>query len=122
MLSRQQQPHRRGDDRERITSARRAAEALFTAKPAVGGPSVAAAALADQPTRQPRVLRILPAAPVRVEEVKAPVTPEPQATGAIPRSQFGRIRALVKYGMTVAQVDEVYGIAVGAVERILGNA
>ena len=122
MLSQQQQPHPRGDDRERTTSARRAAEALFTAKPAVGGPSVADAAPADQPTRQPRVLGILPAAPVRHEEVGAPVSPEPRPTGAIPRSQFARIRALVKYGMTVAQVAEVYGIAVGAVERILGNA
>jgi hypothetical protein len=122
LLSRQQQPHRRDDDRERITRARRAAEALFTAKPAVRGPSVADAAPADQSARKPRVLGIVPAMPVRHEEVKAPVSPEPQPTGAIPRSQFARIRALVKYGMTVAQVAEVYGIAVGAVERILGNA
>ena len=42
--------------------------------------------------------------------------------GAIPRSQFARIRALVKYGMTVAQVAAVYEIAVGDVERILHNA
>jgi hypothetical protein len=62
------------------------------------------------------------APPVRVEEVKAPVSPEQQRPRAIFRSQFARIRALAKYGMTVAQVAEVYGVAVGDVERILRNA
>jgi hypothetical protein len=33
VLSRQQQPHPRGDDRAQITRARQAAEALFTSKP-----------------------------------------------------------------------------------------
>jgi hypothetical protein len=60
--------------------------------------------------------------PVRVEEVKASIRPEQQTPRAIPRSRFARIRALVKYGMTVAQVAEVYGVAVGAIERILRNA
>jgi hypothetical protein len=32
------------------------------------------------------------------------------------------IRALTKYGMTVSQVAEVYGIAVGEIERILRQA
>jgi len=68
------------------------------------------------------VLGIVPTAPVRVEDVKAPVRPEQQTPRAIPRAQFARIRALVKYGMTVAQVAEVYGVTVGDVERILRNA
>jgi hypothetical protein len=63
----------------------------------------------------------LPTAPIRVEEVKAPVSPQHQTPPAIPRSQFGRIRTLVKYGMTVAQVAKVYGVAVGDVARILRN-
>ena len=73
----------------------------------------------DQAARKPRVLGIVPPAPVRVEEVKAPVGLEPRTPHAIPRSQFARIRALVKYGMTVAEVAGVYGVAVGDVERIL---
>ena len=34
-------------------------------------------------------------------------------------SKLAHIRALVKYGMTVSQVAEVYGVAVGAIERAL---
>jgi hypothetical protein len=40
-------------------------------------------------------------------------------TSEIPSSQFVRIRAWAKYGMTAAQVAGVYGIAVGVIERIL---
>jgi len=38
------------------------------------------------------------------EGVEAPVGPEQQATREIPRSRFTRIRALVKYGMTVSSL------------------
>lgn len=122
LLSRQHRPYPRADDRERITRARQAAEALFSAKPPVSRPLVPDTPPADQSARKPRVLGFVPSAPVGVEEVKPPVRPEQQMPGAIPRSQFARIRALVKYGMTVAQVAAVYGIAVGDVERILRNA
>jgi hypothetical protein len=55
LLSRQQRPDTRGDDRERITRACQAAEALFTSKPAVNPPSVAGSPPADQKTaRKPR--------------------------------------------------------------------
>jgi hypothetical protein len=114
LLSRGQQPHPRGDDYERITRARQAAEALFTAKPPVSRPSVADTPPIDQAARKPRVLGIVPTAPAQ-----EPVRPEQRTPSAIPRSQFARIRALVKYGMTVAQVAGVYGVAVGDVERIL---
>ena len=67
------------------------------------------------------MLGIVQATPVRVEDVKAPVGPEQQTPRAIPRSQFVRIRTWVKYGMTVAQVAEVYGVAPRDVERILHN-
>ena len=40
-------------------------------------------------------------------------------TPEIPRSQFGRIRAWAKYGMTAAQVAAVYGVAVDVIQRIL---
>jgi DNA-binding transcriptional regulator YiaG len=37
----------------------------------------------------------------------------------IPASQFGRVRTLTKYGMTQAQVAELYGVTVDAIERII---
>jgi hypothetical protein len=120
---RQQHHHPRGDDRERITSARRAAEALFTPKrqPVEPSPSDPAPSV-EQPARKPRVLSILSPAPVRNEEVAAPVDPEPRTTRQIPRSHHARIRTWVEYGMTVPQVAEVYGVNVGVIERILGKA
>ncbi len=77
---------------------------------------------ADQSARKPSVLAIAPMAPVRRDDVETPIIPEPQATREIARPQFARIRTLVKYGMTVAQVAEVYGVAVSEIERILGKA
>jgi len=40
----------------------------------------------------------------------------------IPASQFARIRTWVKYGMTVFQVAQVYGVTVEEIERILRKA
>jgi hypothetical protein len=40
----------------------------------------------------------------------------------IPRSQFVRVRTLVKYGMTVAQIAKVYGVAADEIARILRHA
>jgi hypothetical protein len=121
LLSRQQQPQPRGDDRERVTRARQAAEALFTSKPPVSGPSVPDSPSDDQTARKPRVLRIIsPVTPVRLEKIEAPVSP--QTKRKIPPSQFARIRALLKYGMTASQVAEVYGAAAGDIERILQQA
>jgi hypothetical protein len=45
-----------------------------------------------------------------------------QVRPEIPVSKFAHIRTLVKYGMTVSQVAEVYGVAVGAIQRVLGRA
>jgi hypothetical protein len=68
------------------------------------------------------VLKALSPAPVRPEEGKSPVESEQPITPAIPSSQFGRIRAWAKYGMTVAQVAGIYGVAVDVIERILRQA
>ena len=68
------------------------------------------------------MLAIAPVAPAALEKIKTPVSPEPQTTREIPRSQFARIRTWLNYGMTVAQVAEVYGAAVGEIERILRQA
>jgi hypothetical protein len=84
------------DDRERIGRARQAAEALFAPKPPLAGnPSP------DQSTRQPRVLNTASSPPAQREATKAAVSPEPPA---VPAAHFARIRARMKYGMTVAQV------------------
>jgi hypothetical protein len=122
LSSRQHQPQPRGDDRERISRARQAAEAQFTSKPPVSGPSDQASPPGDQSARKPRVLAITPSAPVRYDECEAPVIPKPQATREIARTQFARVRTLVKYGMTVAQVAQVYGASVSEIERILHKA
>jgi hypothetical protein len=120
---REQRHHPRGDDRERITSARQVAEALFTPKRQPVAPSLSdPAPSAERPARKPRVLPISSPAPVRNEEVAPPVNPEPGTTREIPRSHHARIRTWVNYGMTIPQVAEVYGVAVGVVERILRRA
>ena len=65
---------------------------------------------------------ISPAVPVHHEGRETPAAPEPQTMRKIPRSQFVRIRTLVKYGMTAAQVAEVYGVDAGEIARILRQA
>ena len=123
MLStRQHQPPQPRGDRELIKKARQAAKALFTSKSPVSGPSDPAGPPGDQSARKSRVLAIAPVTSVRREEAETSVSPEPQTTRALARPQFARIRTLVKYGMTVAQVAEVYGAAVSEIERILRKA
>jgi hypothetical protein len=112
LLSRQQQIKPRGDDREQITRARQAAEALFTSKPSPVGTRAVPESLTptDRSTRKPRVLPILsPATPVRHEEREMSAAPEPQTVREIPPSQFARIRIWRKYGMTVAQSPRSMG-------------
>ena len=124
MLNSQEQQHSvRGDDRERMTSARQAAEALFTPKRQVTEQPVPDSVPPAEPSaRKPRILSALPSAPVRREQGEAPASSEERMTTEIPISQFARICAWVEYGMTVSQVAEVYGVAVGVIERILRQA
>ena len=118
----QQQHHFGGGDRQLITRAREAAEALFRPKRQVIEPSVPETPpAADSSARKPRVLTIAPPAPVHAER-EVPVSPKRQMTPKIPRSQFDRVRTWVKYGMTARQVAEVDGVAVEEVERIIRKA
>ena len=99
-------------------SARQAAEALFTPKPdvieqPVSDPSQSAKA------RKPRVLPILPPAPIPQQTVDAPATPEPATAPDIPAEKAARVRTLVKYGMTVGQAADIYGVPVETIERII---
>ena len=119
-------------DREKLDRARRNAEDLFKPRPqsepadtkAPAENSVASGK--HQPRRQPRIFRIPPVVPMAAEKGEA--TAEPKSTrpersarrdtGTIPASQFGRVRALASYGMTQAQVAELYGVGVDEIERI----
>jgi Protein of unknown function (DUF2934) len=112
-----------GNDRERLTSARQAAEALFTPNRQVTEQSIReGVAPTGRSVRKPRVLPISPPAPVRHEEVEAPISPKQQMTPKIARSQYARIRTLVRYGMTARQVAELYGVPLSEIERILRMA
>ena len=110
--------HFANDDRERIMQARQAAEPLFT-KPQVGTPSVSEVDPTAKTARKPRVLPIIsPLVPVLPDESETAVVLAPPV-GEIPRSQLARLRAAVKYGMTIAQVAQVCGVSVAEIERIL---
>jgi hypothetical protein len=121
------------NDRERIDRARQAAEDLFKPKQQIDRADLPispsnAAPLAEQPPprRQPRIF----AAPAQVPMVGNAETiteagPERRraatrrATGDVPSSQAGRIRALTSYGMTRTQVAELYGVTVDEIERLI---
>ena len=123
------------NNRDKIDRARQAAEALF--KPAPDGNDqerlqvTANARVAEQqpdqqPRRQPRILTIAPRLPAIAEAEAAPkpkpAPREPAAQrrrGAVPPSQIGRVRTLATYGMTTAQVAELYGVTLDEIERIL---
>jgi hypothetical protein len=120
-------------DREKIDRARQNAEDLFKPRPQPRPADTAAPAENSvpstelQPRRQPRIFKVLPAAPMKAAEVETPAQPKPsrqrrtvrRESGTIPAPQFGRIRALTSYGMTQAQVAELYGVSVDEIERIV---
>ena len=64
---------------------------------------------------------------MKAAEVETPARPKPtrrrrtarREAGTIPAPQFGRIRALTSYGMTQAQVAELYGVSVDEIEQIV---
>ena len=118
------------NSREKINRARQAAEDLFKPvhqtmsselAPVSNGSSVT-----PQAPRQPRVLavapRMLPSAKVEVPTKPKP-TPQKQVVrrhrSAIPPAQLGRVRALANYGMTRAQVAELYGVTIEEIDRII---
>lgn len=122
MFNRSQQYDDRGNSREQITSARRAAEALFAPKQQHAGPSVSETAPAGDAVRKPRVLAVAPARKVPRDAPEAPARAEPPRKAVIPATHVARIRTWLKYGMTAAQVAEMYGVAAGEIERILRPA
>lgn len=122
MFNRSPQHDDRGDSRERSRSARQAAEALFAPKPRRVEPIIPEAVPTDEAVRRPRVLSVIAAAtPVERGEPKEPTT-KASREPVIPTAHAARIRAWLRYGMTVAQVGEMYGVAAGEVERVFRTA
>lgn len=121
------------NNRERIDRARQAAEDLFkpTRRAEASPPSPAACerAAAEEPARrQPRIFTLPPRIAVSAEcepepepkpARRKPATRRPART--IPPSQIGRVRTLTSYGMTAAQVAELYEVTVGEIERIIAS-
>ena len=120
-------------DREKIDRARQNAEDLFKPRPhprpldTAGPAENRVPSTESQPGRQPRIFRVLPAVPTKAGEVETPARSKPtrrrqtvrREAGTIPAPQFGHIRALTSYGMTQAQVAELYGVSVDETERIV---
>jgi hypothetical protein len=126
-------PSKADTDREKIDRARRDAEDLFKPRPQPKSADAAAATenpippTDHQPQRQPRIFRIPPVVPMSAAKSEVAAESKPirryrtvrRKTGAIPASQFGRVRALASYGMTRAQVAELYGVGIDEIERII---
>jgi hypothetical protein len=120
------------NDRERINRTRQNAEDLFKPKQRPPREDVPTSTPNDapsaehQPRRQPRIFTIPPVASMTTAKVEPAAEPKQvrapaigRETRQIPVSQFGRVRTLTKYGMTRAQVAELYGVIVDEVERII---
>lgn len=126
------------DQRRQAQSARDAAEALFRPKggttPADGAPTTTTEAPAPRPEqeapRKPRILSATGAAPVpavgsglvaSTGSTPKPIAPRRMAR-SIPTSAYGRVRALVTYGMTADEVADLYGVPASDVERIVSKS
>jgi hypothetical protein len=117
------------NDRERSNRTRQNAEDLFKPKPQTTRADVPNddSSAEYQPRRQPRIFAIPPAVPMSTAKVEPAAEPKldtrmataERETREIPVSQFGRVRALTSYGMTRAQVAELYGVTVDEIERII---
>jgi hypothetical protein len=121
------------NDRDGISRARQAAENLFKpARQSAGAdqPNAdpnAVLTAEDQPRRQPRIFTIPAQMPTSAAKSEMPAEPKPARSAAtighqtdeIPGSQFGRVRALTRYGMSRVQVARLYGVGVDEIERII---
>jgi hypothetical protein len=110
----------RDADREQIMTARQAAEALFTPKPERTRQPVSEPSQVPEP-RKPRILPVLAPASIRQEPPDTPVTSK-AAAPEISTKRLARLRTLVKYGMKVSQVAEVYRLPVETIKQLLRKA
>ena len=122
-------------DGRQVTSARDAAEALFRPKAHEGivetqQPTANLPAPTEEPRhRKPRILTASSASPVLggTPEVSATLPDTQQRevrkrqAAKIPASDYRRIRTLATYGMTRAQIAELYEARLSEVASIVGN-
>ena len=120
------------NNRDKVNRARQAAEELFKPmeRTLSGLPAAPdSGSNGQQPPRQPRVFALPPrTAPTAKAEPPAETKPvrrqkvPRRAASPIPTSQLGRVRALANYGMTRAEVAELYGVPIEEIDRILKGA
>lgn len=109
-----------------INRARQAAEALFTPqKPLAEAPASGSMGSAQQNVRKPRILSAVREQPATLQATNAePNKPSRQRKIRRPRkrvpvSHLARLRTWLKYGMTVRQAADVYGVSESEIERIV---
>jgi len=121
------------NDRERANRTRQNAEELFKPKQQPTREDVPTSAPNDassaehQPRRQPRIFAIPPVVPMNTAKVEPAAEPKQirrtaaigRETREIPAAQFGRVRTLTKYGMTQAQVADLYEVTIDEIDRII---
>jgi hypothetical protein len=119
------------NNRDKVNRARQAAEQLFKPAPVnterdLSSPSGNNGGAAEPQRRQPRIFTMPPRVPVNNEpdsSAKPKPAPRPavgrRRAATVPPSQFGRVRALATYGMTLQEVADLYGVAVEEIARIL---
>jgi hypothetical protein len=107
-------------DQHHSLHARDAAEALFKSKQSVKPPQTETSAPNTRPDQHEP--RILPASPDAAVLEETPVSAVLENTRpAILDQEIAKIRTWIKYGMTVAEVAHVYGIATSDVKRALAQ-
>ena len=109
---------------EDINRARHAAEALFAPRRHIENPThPKPTGPAQQDQRKPRILsadREQQSQAAHVEATKRPVQGKTRMPRKrVPPSQLARLRTWVKYGMTIPQAADVYGVSESEIERIL---
>jgi hypothetical protein len=110
---------------ENVDRARKAAEALFAPKrPTTDASRRDSTGLVQQGARKPRILGAVMANRT-VVEAPAVKTTKPSLQHRIrrprkrvPASHLARLRTCLKYGMTIGQAADVYGVSVSDIERI----
>lgn len=121
------------NNREKTNRVRQAAEDLFKPARRIAETELPAtpqngAVPAELPARrQPRIFNLPPRVYPPIE-AEPPTEPPPiprrqvakRAPKAVPASQIGRVRTLTRYGMTPAQVADLYDVTVAEIERIIG--
>ena len=110
---------------EDVDTALKAAEALFAPKRPIADSTPNATGSTQQNARKPRILSAVreqqPQAAAHVESPRLKhETRRPRKR--VPVSHLARARTWLKYGMTIGQAADIYGVSESEIERILQKA